>query len=135
MYRLSIVTPEKIFYDKEIKSLVVPGTDGYLGVLTDHAPLITALKPGKIEFYESEDKLVVMAVSGGFLEVSGNKANLLVDAVEFADEIDIDRAKIAYQKAKEKLKAINQENSPDINKEQIAYERAANRIKIYYETH
>ena len=135
MFHLSIVTPEKIFYEAEVKSLTIPGSEGYLGVLTNHAPLITALKPGKIEFRDAEDKVRTLAVSSGFLEVSRNRANLLVQAVEFADEIDAERAEKAYKEAKEALKAAQGgDTSVDIVAEQAALDRAANRLRIYRET-
>ncbi|MFZ5981649.1 MAG: ATP synthase F1 subunit epsilon, partial [Candidatus Zixiibacteriota bacterium] len=98
MFHLSIVTPEKSFYEGQIKSLIVPGTEGYLGVLSQHAPLITALIPGKIEFRDENDEVNIMAVSGGFLEVSNNIATILADTVERADDIDIDRAKASYER-------------------------------------
>ena len=135
MFHLSIVTPEKIFYEAEVKSLTIPGSEGYLGVLTNHAPLITALKPGKIEFRDAEDKVRTLAVSSGFPEVSRNRANLLVQAVEFADEIDAERAEKAYEEAKEALKAAQGgDTSVDIVAEQAALDRAANRLRIYRET-
>ena len=61
MFRLSIVTPEKVFYDDDIVSLVVPGTEGYLGVLSNHAPLITALKPGRIEFRNTKEEVSILS--------------------------------------------------------------------------
>ena len=79
-FKLSIVTPEKIFYEAEVESLSVPGSEGYLGILAHHAPLITAIKPGKIEFRDTEDQIHQLAVSGGFLEVSGNIATILADS-------------------------------------------------------
>ena len=136
MFHLSIVTPEKSFYEGEIKSLVVPGTEGYLGVLSHHAPLITAIQPGKIEFSDSQDEVFIMAVSGGFLEVSNNVATILADAVELADDIDIERAQVAYDRERKRLISAGKgETDIDLPTARKALERAANRIKIYKETH
>ncbi|MEW5995567.1 MAG: ATP synthase F1 subunit epsilon [Candidatus Zixiibacteriota bacterium] len=135
MFRLSIVTPEKVFYEAEIKSLIVPGTEGYLGVLSHHAPLITALQPGKIEFTDTDDTVNILAVSGGFLEVSGNAATILADAVERADDIDIERAQAAYDRERQRLiSAGERETEIDLPAVHAAVERARNRIKIYKET-
>ena len=136
MFLLSIVTPEKIFFEAEIKSLVVPGTEGYLGVLSNHAPLITALIPGRIEFRDADNTINLMAVSGGFLEVSNNKASILAEAVERADEIDIERAQVAYEREKNRLVSFGEAES-DINLPSIreAIERARNRIRVYKEGH
>ncbi|HWR82207.1 MAG TPA: ATP synthase F1 subunit epsilon [Candidatus Deferrimicrobium sp.] len=136
MFLLSIVTPEKVFCETDVKSLVVPGTEGYLGILSHHAPLITALKSGKIEFRDTSDRLHILAVSGGFLEVSDNRATLLADAVEDADEIDIERARTAYEREKRRLVSAGQaETTIDLPSVRAALERAANRIRIYKETH
>lgn len=136
MFHLSIVTPEKSFYEGQIKSLIVPGTEGYLGVLSQHAPLITALIPGKIEFRDENDEVNIMAVSGGFLEVSNNIATILADTVERADDIDIDRAKASYEREKKRLiSAGSEETDIDLPSVRAAIERAANRIKIYKDTH
>ena len=136
MFHLSIVTPEKSYYEGDIKSLVVPGTEGYLGVLSHHAPLITALMPGKIEFRDEHDEVNIMAVSGGFLEVSNNLATILADTVENADEIDIERARAAYDREKKRLISAGEgETDIDLPSVRAALARAANRIKIYEDTH
>jgi len=135
MFRLSIVTPEKVYYEADIKSLVVPGTEGYLGILSNHAPLITALRPGKIEFHDADDKTNYLAVTAGFLEVSGNVATLLADAVEETEEIDIERAKEARARAWEMLKAAGTgDKSIDVPRARASLERAQNRIRIYKAT-
>ncbi|HKK21345.1 MAG TPA: ATP synthase F1 subunit epsilon [candidate division Zixibacteria bacterium] len=138
MFHLWIVTPERVFFDSEVQSLIVPGTEGYLGVLTNHAPLITTVKPGKVEFRDAENKTRIIATCGGFFEVANNQARLLVDAAEFADEIDIDRAKAAYERAQQRMAEIQSGKGPEkttLQLEQEAIERAENRIRIYMETH
>ena len=136
MFRLSIVTPEKTFYEADIKSLVAPGTEGYLGILSNHAPLITALTPGRIEFRDAADRIKITAISGGFLEVSNNIATLLADAAEFGDDIDIERAQMAYDREKKRLVSAGKgETDIDLPSVRAAIDRAANRIKVYKETH
>jgi F-type H+-transporting ATPase subunit epsilon len=136
LFNLSIVTPEKVFYKAPIESLVVPGTEGYLGVLANHAPLMTALMPGKIEFTDAEEKIHTLAVSGGFLEVSKNEATLLADAVERVSEIDIDRAQRAFDRERQRLISAGENLlAKDITSIRAAVARAKNRIKVYKEAH
>ena len=136
MFHLSIVTPEKVFFEAEIKTLTVPGTEGYLGILSNHAPLITAMIPGKIEFRDQDDNVFILAVSGGFIEISNNRATILADAAEAADDIDIERAREAFEREKRRLvSAGRDETEIDLPSVKRAIARAANRIKIYEETH
>lgn len=128
MFLLSIVTPEKTFYEEEASSVIAPGIEGYLGILTDHAPLITALVPGKLTVKNSKGPEVIMSVSGGFLEVLKNKVVILADAVEFARDIDLERAKKALERARQRLKS--KEKDIDIPRAIAALKRAQNRVAI-----
>lgn len=131
MYQLTIATPEKVYYEDQIDSLTAPGSEGYLGILSHHAPLITTLQPGKVSVRDSNKKVIVFAVSGGFLEVSQNKAMLLADAVELAREIDIERASRALKRAQERLR--EKQPAIDLGRALSALNRAKNRINIYEE--
>lgn len=135
MFQLSIVTPEKVIFEGEVVSLLVPGMEGYLGILSNHAPLITALQPGRIEFQDDQDKIQVFSVSGGFVEVSGNKATLLADTAEHCQEIDIDRAQTALQRALKALQDKEKADEVSTPEAREAARRAANRVRIYKETH
>lgn len=136
MFHLCIVTPEKVYCEVEVESLSIPGSEGYMGVLSHHAPLITALNPGHIEYRTSDGKVQMLAVSKGFLEVSENRATILADAVENPDEIDIDRAKAALERGKKRLEAAHQgDMNVDIVRAQAAVARAMNRINIFQESH
>jgi F-type H+-transporting ATPase subunit epsilon len=129
MFLLTIVTSEKIFYEEEVSSLIAPGVEGYLGILTDHAPLITSLVPGKLTVKkDSRDSEVILAVSGGFLEVLKNKVVILADAVEFAKDINLERAEKALERAKQRLKS--KEKEIDIPRALAAFKRAQNRIAV-----
>lgn len=134
MFHLTIVTPEKVICELDIRSLTVPGAEGYLGVLSQHAPLITSLKPGRIRFRDTDERLHIMAVTNGFLEVSNNVATLLADAVERAQDIDIERARTARERARQSLSAARRgESDVDIAVTLAALARATNRIRIFEE--
>ena len=129
MYLLTIVTPEKIFYEDEVSSLIAPGSEGYLGVLTDHAPLITALVPGKLTVKDHENQEVIFAVGGGFLEVLKNNVTILAHSIEFIKGIDIERAKRALERAKQRLRS--KEKEIDIPRAMAALLRAENRLRLH----
>jgi len=132
MYTLTIVTPEKVLFEDEVISIVAPGSEGYLGVLSDHAPLITGLVPGKLTVKDKEGTETIFSLSGGFLEVSNNVATILADAVEPKEMINVERAREALKRAKERL----QTKSPEIDvaRAQAALSRALSRIKVYEES-
>jgi len=128
-FTLSIVTPEHILFEEEVESIVVPGAQGYLGVLAHHAPLITPIVPGKLAVSKSSSTEIVFAISGGFLEVSHNRATVLADAVEYADEIDIERAKKALERVQNRLR--ERPEGLDFDRATASMKRAENRLKIF----
>ncbi|SJZ47972.1 ATP synthase F1 subcomplex epsilon subunit [Selenihalanaerobacter shriftii] len=125
--QLDIVTPERVVYSEEVEMVVVPAMDGDLGILPKHAPLISGLNVGKIRFKNQGNETVVVT-SGGFLEVKPDQVNVLADTAEFPDEIDIERAREAKQRAEKRL----EQNSPDVNeiRAENALKRAINRMKV-----
>lgn len=127
-FHLSILTPTASLVDEEVESAIFPGSEGYLGVLAHHAPLLTALVPGKITLRRPGGDDVVYAVSGGFLEVSHNRANVLADALEVANAIDPERAKRALERAKARLK---DGAKWDQMRAEQSMKRAQNRLAVY----
>lgn len=89
MYHLQVLTPEQVVMDDEVLALIAPGEQGYLGVLTGHAPLITSLKAGVLVITDKTGKKTYYKISTGFLEVSHNKASLLVETIQSTAPIDI----------------------------------------------
>ena len=135
MFRLAIVTPEKILFDGEVRSLVVPGSEGYLGVLANHAPLISALQAGKIQFTDSSNQDRVMVVSRGFFEVANNAATVLADQIENANEINIESARAAYRDARQRLNTDASLTDGDRKALEAAMRWHAARIKVHEDTH
>jgi len=82
MFKLFVVTPVKVFFEDEVTSVVAPGEAGYLGILSHHAPLITALKPGTLTIEDRDERPHRFDLTGGFLEVSNNRVTILADSIE-----------------------------------------------------
>ena len=104
--QLSIVTPERLVLNEEVDQVNVPGVEGDLGVLYDHAPILTTMRAGKFSYEllsEKGNETIQMIVSGGYLEVTDNRVIVLAEAVEFLDEIDKERAKASLVRAEEAL--------------------------------
>ncbi len=103
LFKLEIVTPDKRFFDQEVSMIVVNTKMGKIGVMRNHAPMVFAVTPGIIKIRKNnQDKKAF--VSEGFMEVNNNVVTLMVDAAEWPEEIDINRALRAKQRAEERLK-------------------------------
>src|SRR5437016_13799676 len=99
---LTIVTPERAVVHEEVEELQIPGAQGYLGILPGHAPLFSELKVGEVG-YRKGDRWYFLSVAWGFVEVQSNQVRLLAETAERAQEIDIDRATRAKERAEERL--------------------------------
>ncbi|EMO58729.1 ATP synthase F1, epsilon subunit [Leptospira santarosai str. CBC1416] len=86
--KVSVISPEKILYKGEVDSLVVPGSEGFFGILPNHAPLVAVLGIGILEIRKGE-KLKVLSIEGGFIEVKENSISILTDHGALKEDIDI----------------------------------------------
>ena len=100
--QLEIITAERVLFDGEVDAVVAPGSEGELGILPHHAPLMTMLQAGELR-YRIGDEETYFALSGGFMEVTSNRVTVLADAAERADEIDEARAQEAMSRAQERI--------------------------------
>ncbi len=126
---VEIITPSKSAYKGEVKSITVPGTLGNFQVLFNHAPLLSSLEIGKIKIEDATGQQIEYATGGGTVEVKDNKVLVLADSVELVNEIDVERAKKAYERAKERL-ASRGKGDIDIIRAELALQRAINRMKM-----
>jgi len=124
---LEIITAERQVYSDEVDMVIAPGFDWQLGILPMHAPLMTMLKPGELTVRKDGENMYV-AVSGGFMEVLGNKVSVLADACERSDEIDEQRAEQAVQRAQERL--ANRGSDMELERAVSALRRAQVRVDL-----
>ncbi|HZQ70332.1 MAG TPA: F0F1 ATP synthase subunit epsilon [Terriglobales bacterium] len=126
-FQLEIVTPEKMVVKDVAEECQIPGKNGYLGILPGHAPLITELAVGEIT-YKNQGYTHHLAVAWGFAEVLPDKVTVLAETAERAEEIDVNRAQEAKQRAEERLKSGNTE--VDYTRAENALQRAETRIQV-----
>ncbi len=127
-FALEVVTPERVAYSGQVANLQAPGSEGSFGVLAGHIPLLTGLQIGRLRFIEENGDEVQMAISGGFVEVGREQVAVLAETAERIEEIDVERAEAARQRAEERLARV-QEEGVDVARAQAALARAINRIR------
>ena len=125
--RLDIITAEKLVYSDEVSSVVAPGSAGQLGILPNHAPLLTSLKPGELKVLKEGEESNI-AVSGGFLEVLQNVVTILADTAEHAEDIDFERAEAAMKRAQDKVNSSD--SDMDLEKAIQALKRSQARVYV-----
>jgi F-type H+-transporting ATPase subunit epsilon len=125
--RLEVVTAERMVFSDDVNMIIAWGTEGQLGILPHHAPLMTMLQPGDL-LIRKDNEEEYLAISGGFLEVRPDKVVILADACERAEEIDVTRAEAAKRRAEELLKARPPE--VDAAAAEAALRRSLARLKV-----
>jgi F-type H+-transporting ATPase subunit epsilon len=108
---LHVVTPERQLLQETVDSLQLPGLDGYFGILPGHAPMITALGYGELTYQQGKE-LRHLTIMGGYAEVLGDKVTVLAEVGERAEEIDVDRARAAKERAE---KLLSKTGDPDVD--------------------
>jgi F-type H+-transporting ATPase subunit epsilon len=129
IFLLEIITPSRICYNNNVKSVSVPGTDGEFQVLFNHAPILSTFEIGKIKVQVDDNTLISFATSGGTIEVLENKVLILAQSLERSNEIDCDRAIRAVDRAKKRL-SESERGKIDITRAEISLAKAVNRLKI-----
>jgi len=127
--RLEVVTPEKSVVSEEAQIVIAPGSLGEFGVLIGHTPFLTTLKLGIIRYKDVQGVERYVFVSGGFAEALPNKVTVLAQAAERRRDINIERAKSAYERARARLEAKPKEDL-DFVRAKAALDRALNRLKL-----
>jgi F-type H+-transporting ATPase subunit epsilon len=125
--KLEIVTAERQVFSDDVTAIIAEGTEGQMTVLPKHAPLITMLAPGELIVRKEGDEQY-MVISGGFMEVMPEKVIVLADACERSDEIDLERATAAKQRAEERLKGMTTEL--DQSRAEAALRRSIARVRV-----
>jgi len=123
---LEIVTPDKLVMSQNVDYVGAPGLLGEFGVLPNHIPFLSALGIGSM-MYKLGGKSHYVFVSGGFAEISGNKVTVLAEVAEKPEDIDIDRARKAQERAKARLDKSKED--VDYARAQAAMQRAFMRMK------
>ena len=124
--KLEIVSPDRVVYAADIDMLIARSTGGEIGILPKHIPLVTGLEPLAMKIHvDAKEQLV--AVAGGFMEVTPDKITVLATAAEEPIDIDINRAQRAYERAQERLQRLRED--PDAQASIIDEQRASLALK------
>jgi F-type H+-transporting ATPase subunit epsilon len=124
---LEVVTPERQVVSETVSSVQVPARGGYLGILPGHAPLMTEMGTGELSYIKNGTKYFAV-VCGGFAEVLPDRVTVLADSAERCEEIDVDRARAARDRAQKRLSGHDPET--DWNRATAALERALVRLQV-----
>ena len=130
--KLEIVSPDRVVYAADIDMLIARSTGGEIGILPKHIPLVTGLEPHAMKIHvDAKEQLI--AVAGGFMEVTPDKITVLATAAEEPIDIDINRAQRAYERAQERLQKLREDSEEasiiDEQRASLALKRAAARLQ------
>jgi len=126
-FLLRIITPDRVFYENQVKMVEFNTTEGEIGVLPGHVPMTVIIKPGILDITEDEgDKEA--ALHAGFAEILQDRVTILAEVIEWPEEIDAERAEAALERARKRLDSKTPET--DLARAETALQRAMARIEV-----
>jgi F-type H+-transporting ATPase subunit epsilon len=125
---LEIITPSKICFKGEVNSVTVPGTEGSFQVLKNHAPLMSTFEIGPVKIVLPDSNEKYYATGGGTVEVLNNHVLVLADSLEAVEEINVDRASSAKERAENRL--AHKTDTTNVERAEQALKRAINRLRL-----
>jgi F-type H+-transporting ATPase subunit epsilon len=127
---LVVVTPERQLLRESVVQVTLPGADGQLGILPGHAPLITELGIGEMNYRAKSGDSGTLAIISGFAEVLGDRVTVLAETAERPEEIDVSRAEEAKKRAEQRLASASSDPNIDWGRAAIALQRSLIRIQV-----
>ncbi|MFN6486045.1 MULTISPECIES: ATP synthase F1 subunit epsilon [unclassified Nostoc] len=125
-----VISPDKTVWDAPAEEVVLPSTTGQLGILTGHAPLLTALDTGVMRVRAAKNQnWEAIALLGGFAEVEENEVTILVNGAERGDKINLDEARTAYNQAEARLSQVTADDRQAQIQANQAFKRARARFQ------
>lgn len=127
-FALSVVAPDREVVATTTVSLIAPGVDGYFGVMAGHVPVVSALRPGILEYLDASNQRHHVYVGGGFVQVDGTSVTVLADEARYAADLDVSEAEKALEQARLEL---NGDDASTMTQAEalMEIERATARIK------
>jgi F-type H+-transporting ATPase subunit epsilon len=127
IFKVQIITPDRIFYEGEADFLEFTTMAGEIGVYAKHIPMTTVLAPGAVIIHKGDEETVA-AVHAGFAEVLGDQVTLMAEIAEWPNEIDVNRAEAARNRAEERI--ANKAADIDVRRAEFALRKALIRIDV-----
>jgi F-type H+-transporting ATPase subunit epsilon len=131
-FKIEIVTPERKFFEGEVEMLIARGINGDFGILPNHTPFVSPLGIGRL-ILEKDGKERIAAVGEGYIEVNSDKTIIVADTALWPDEIDVERAKRAKDRAEKRLKGTHPD--VDLMRAEVALRKANVRIMVAKKHH
>ncbi len=128
--KIEVVTPQKSVVSDEAQIIMCPGTYGEFGVLKGHTPFLSTLKIGTVRYKDAGGTDRFVFVSGGFAETLPGKVTILAESAERRRDIDIDRARLALERARDRIEKKNTDDTIDFSRAKAALNRALFRIQL-----
>jgi len=127
-FNLSVVAPDRTVFEDQVNSVILPAVNGYMGIQSNHEPMLVALKPGIINYTDTNNQAHFVSISGGFLEVSGTSVIVLAQDAVRSSEVDLGAAEASLEEARKALRG--EPSSMTTTEAMHELEKAYARIKV-----